>query len=856
MKKFDFIASPKLRLVAIPFVTLSCFIAFHGAIEQVLSVAIVKPLLSVVTASWILDLIFFTILLYFLLSCLHNVQLKKYYSLNYFGYWIAVLFIYLRYRIFQEPWSFLSLDLTSSIKYLDLFPIIGFINLLLIMKSAFSKPISTYGSGFIEDSPIDKIEDDKLSYALYASQLAAKLNQSSFKGSFAVGITGEWGTGKTSFINLVKKNLNHSRFIVIDFNAWDSNSPKAIIKDFFTTLTSGLSKYHSDISSLLLNYSDSLIKSYNPLISSILNPITSDLKNRSIVEQRSNIEKAIPKIAKQIVVCIDELDRLDKKELIEVIKLIRNTANFPKVIFLVTYDRNYLIDAIRKLNKQNSESFLEKIFQFEITLPYFEIKSLQDLIAKKLTDSIGASFKEEINKVVFSQYFSSPPEYSEHISTIRDVTRLVNSLSFHFDLLKNEVSFYDLFYLEILRLKYPAVYELLWRKYDTFLQQSDGLDINQTFKLKTSSPTGYVISNYIKENHRSLSVRQNHLEKIDKLLLLLFSDKTTLLTEDNRLSIKYPSNFFMYFAYRLLPGNLSEEEFKRARIGDQKTFNTYIENAVKNELHFALIRRLKRIHFESKTDFEKIINGIFHLQQQEVKSKTWNGPLVGYDGSDLANKLSNSHHRLDKLYNGSQKEVNTFIISKFNEAKSPYLTEAYIIKDMLGVMVDDEYVISKAELFEILLGYLESYLAKISSLDTNAWFLYQDCEVKVFVADSSGGYVSQKKVVSGANDVFISFIKEKDIYGFLNSLISPSPHDRYESEYKNFAIWDIALRIFGSWDEFYRFLISVNSSDKDYVAEFLLFFNKFKDSSFSNYVPFEFNHFKKIPENSDTSEVP
>jgi hypothetical protein len=272
-------------------------------------------------------------------------------------------------------------------------------------------------------------------------------------------------------------------------------------------------------------------------------------------------------------------------------------------------------------------------------------------------------------------------------------------------------------------------------------------------------------------------------------------------------------------------------------------------------LHFALIRRLKQIHFESKTDFEKIINGIFHLQKQEVKSKTWNGPLVGYDGSDLANKLSNSHHRLDKLYNGSQKEVNKFIIRKFNEAKSPYLTEAFIIKDMLGVMVDDEYVINKSELFEILLGYLESYLAKISSLDTNAWFLYQDCEVKVFVADSSGGYVSQKKVVSGANDVFISFIKEKDIYGFLNSLISPSPHDRYESEYKNFAIWDIALRIFGSWDEFYRFLISVNSSDKDYVAEFLLFFNKFKDSSFSNYVPFEFNHFKKIPENSDTSEV-
>jgi hypothetical protein len=853
--KSDFIDPTKNRKIIFPFIILFTFFALHQVIEHALDAALVSPVLSEVKATWYLDLAFFAAALYLLILNIYKIWIRTYSSTNTLAYWFLLLFVYYWYRIPQEPWTFLSLDLTDRVKYLDVLPFLAISNIMLIITSAFLKRSPHYGFGFIEDSPIVNATDDQLSYALYASQLALKLNQSSFKKSFAVGITGEWGTGKTSFINLVKENLDQSKFIVIDFNAWDSHSPKAIIRDFFTTLKSGLSKYHSDISSLLLNYSDSLIKSYDPLFSNLLHPITSDLKSKSIFEQRSNIEKATPKIAKQIVFCIDELDRLDKEELIEVIKLIRNTANFPKVIFLVSYDRSYLIEAIRKLNKQNSESFLEKIFQLEITLPYFDIKSLQNIISIKIEASIGSSFKEEIKKVVFSQYFSNPPEYSDYITTIRDVTRLVNSLSFHFDLLKNEVSFHDLFYLEILRIKYPAVYELLWRKYDTFLQQSDGLDINQTFKLKTSSPTGYVISNYIRENHQSLSVRKSHLEKIDKLFQILFSDKTTLLTEDNRLSIKYPSNFFMYFAYRLLPGNLSEEEFKRARKGDQKAFNTYVENAVKNELHFALIRRLKQIHFESKTDFEKIINGIFHLQKQEVKSKTWNGPLVGYDGSDLANKLSNSHHRLDKLYNGSQKEVNKFIIRKFNEAKSPYLTEAFIIKDMLGVMVDDEYVINKSELFEILLGYLESYLAKISSLDTNAWFLYQDCEVKVFVADSSGGYVSQKKVVSGANDVFISFIKEKDIYGFLNSLISPSPHDRYESEYKNFAIWDIALRIFGSWDEFYRFLISVNSSDKDYVAEFLLFFNKFKDSSFSNYVPFEFNHFKKIPENSDTSEV-
>jgi len=843
MMRLDFIDSPQIRLLIIPFVTLSAFLVFHTTIESLLNVALVAPIMSVVEKAWYLDAIFYTVTLYFLISSFHKLQITKYHSFKPFGYWIVLLLIYFKYRINQDTWIFLPLESISMIKYLDIFPILGLLNITLMIRSYFYRPVPKAGSGFIEDIPIDKTNDDKLDYTHYASQLVTKLNESSFNGSFAVGITGEWGTGKTSFINLVKKSLDHSKFIVIDFNAWDSHSPKAIIRDFFATLTSGLSKYHSGISALLLSYSDNLIKSYDPLISSLLSPIANDLKSKSILEQRGNIEKAIPKIARSIIVCIDELDRLDKKELIEVIKLIRNTANFPKVIFLVSYDRNYLIDAIRKLNKQNSESFLEKIFQLEITLPYFETRVLQGLISDKLENAIGTAFKEQIDKVVFSQLFSTPPEYSEHISTIRDVSRLVNSFSFHFDLLKDEVNFHDLFYLEILRVKYPAVYELLGRKYDNFLQQSDGLDINQTFRLKTMSPNGYVISNYIMENHRRLSVRKDKLEKIERLLLLLFADKTVLLSEDNRQSIKYPSNFFMYFAYRLLPSNLSEVEFKQAINADQRRFNEYIEKTVKSELYVALIRRLKRIQFKNRNDFEKIINGIFHLQKQDVHSNAWVGSKVGYDGSDLAGKLSNSYHRLDKLYNGSEEEANKFIIQKFNEAVAPY-PEASIVKDMLGTMVDDEYIVSKDQLMNILLGYLEKYLDSISLIDRNAWFLYQYCEVKVFRKESSRIYGSEVIVVSGANEAFISFIRNRDTYGFLNTLISRSPLDPEESNIKSFVIWDIATKIFKNWDGLYNFLNSINSTDKHYVTEFIAFYHKFRDAGFSA-VPFPFKYFEE-----------
>jgi hypothetical protein len=223
--KSDFIDPTKNRKIIFPFIILFTFFALHQVIEHALDAALVSPVLSEVKATWYLDLAFFAAALYLLILNIYKIWIRTYSSTNTLAYWFLLLFVYYWYRIPQEPWTFLSLDLTDRVKYLDVLPFLAISNIMLIITSAFLKRSPHYGFGFIEDSPIVNATDDQLSYALYASQLALKLNQSSFKKSFAVGITGEWGTGKTSFINLVKENLDQSKFIVIDFNAWDSHSP-------------------------------------------------------------------------------------------------------------------------------------------------------------------------------------------------------------------------------------------------------------------------------------------------------------------------------------------------------------------------------------------------------------------------------------------------------------------------------------------------------------------------------------------------------------------------------------------------------------------------------------------------------
>ena len=62
-----------------------------------------------------------------------------------------------------------------------------------------------------------------------------------YKDSVVIGIEGEWGSGKSSLINLI---LNRVRFeknnLVIEFNPWNFSSQYDLVKDFFTLMAEEL----------------------------------------------------------------------------------------------------------------------------------------------------------------------------------------------------------------------------------------------------------------------------------------------------------------------------------------------------------------------------------------------------------------------------------------------------------------------------------------------------------------------------------------------------------------------------------------------------------------------------------------
>ena len=58
------------------------------------------------------------------------------------------------------------------------------------------------------DKAIQEFDEDLLGRATFARQLAHSVLSIDLADSFAIGIYGKWGTGKTSVLNMMQKEIN------------------------------------------------------------------------------------------------------------------------------------------------------------------------------------------------------------------------------------------------------------------------------------------------------------------------------------------------------------------------------------------------------------------------------------------------------------------------------------------------------------------------------------------------------------------------------------------------------------------------------------------------------------------------
>lgn len=268
------------------------------------------------------------------------------------------------------------------------------------------------------------------------------------------------------------------------------------------------------------------------------------------------IKEILERTKHKTVVFIDDIDRLNAAEIKEVLRLIRNTANFPYIQFIVAYDKNYVCEILKNNGINTPDRYLEKFFNVEMSLPRSEERVLCNELLTRIQETVHAiwGLKKEDTKITNMVYYRPDNPINSIIDnnlvtqvlhTIRDVIRFHNSFyllakAYKDQSAEKEVCFQDLFFLELLRYRYLDIYTVLCNRPLLLLQLSD-----------------YVFS-LDKDYKKTLQeyLDNAHVEIVSDILEYLFrSDR------DKANAIYSLRNYYKYFMYRLDEKILTVDEF-------------------------------------------------------------------------------------------------------------------------------------------------------------------------------------------------------------------------------------------------------------------------------------------------------
>lgn len=325
------------------------------------------------------------------------------------------------------------------------------------------------------DLPIAKLEEDGLNRGSFAESLAKTLVQYSFPSSLTIGLYGEWGSGKTSLLNMVFENVERidDGVVVLRFNPWLCSDPKQLVTQFFKQMATAikLKKRAADKAWELINqYADILgATSVIPVAGEIVAAFTKVLTKKAeeetkertndLQESKNQIIKKLKDEKIKIIVSIDDIDRLSEEEIVAVFQLVKSLADFPNTIYVLAFDYDVVVRALGKVQHGDGKEYLEKIVQVPFEIPAPNIDDIHEALFSKLNRILGDIPEEDWDKETWVELFQQG--IKNYIRSIRDVIRYTNVFSLKYELLKNETSVVDLLGLTCLQVFEPTVYSKL-----------------------------------------------------------------------------------------------------------------------------------------------------------------------------------------------------------------------------------------------------------------------------------------------------------------------------------------------------------------------------------------------------------
>ena len=238
------------------------------------------------------------------------------------------------------------------------------------------------------DSPIVRIEQDFYERWPVATSISRIIASSPIEWSTRIGLFGKWGDGKTSVLNFLEQQQRDVGNIVIKYSPWGVSNESELWTDFGKALMKGLKANGLTITGFesvrhwfKVNgpFAETAIKRAGALAQStgsapgakIGAELVSNLIMSRLGFRRNDVEALALKLEKRrLVVFIDDLDRTDPSVVPKMLLVLRELLDFRQFAFVLAFDREIVSSALKIHNASwSGENFLEKVIDFQITLP-------------------------------------------------------------------------------------------------------------------------------------------------------------------------------------------------------------------------------------------------------------------------------------------------------------------------------------------------------------------------------------------------------------------------------------------------------------------------------------------------------
>ena len=245
---------------------------------------------------------------------------------------------------------------------------------------------------------------------------------------------------------------------VLDFNPWLFIGAEQLVERFFAELSAELNlRDLRAVGKALEDYGGALSGKVGATVK--VAGVRLRRREGGTSGRRKTVASTLRKRDKPIVAVLDDIDRLSAPEVREVFKLVRLTASFPNIIYIVLCDRQRAEEALSEQGLPGRD-YLEKIIQWSFDLP--EVP--RHLLAGQLTEAIenalvGIESPGPFDKDAWEDIREDIVR--PLIRNMRDVRRYAIAIRATVGGLEGQVARADVLALEAIRLFLPDVFRLL-----------------------------------------------------------------------------------------------------------------------------------------------------------------------------------------------------------------------------------------------------------------------------------------------------------------------------------------------------------------------------------------------------------